>query len=123
MGLQRICMLLTSIFLASAYKGMWRVRSLAVSSSHRQRIVSARGGSRHSAKGLHHVADPDIRLGGNLIFVQYLTFISLLEGGPKSIAKLDRGAWPDLPTLDLPLVSVHIITELANRHRNLEPNI
>ena len=47
------------------------------------------------------VADREIRLGEEIQQVsQYLTFISLLEEGTKSIPKLDGGRpWPDLPPL------------------------
>jgi len=48
------------------------------------------GGSRHSAEG------------ANLICFLYIMFISWMEGGPKSIAKLDGGHGRICP-LDLPL--------------------
>ena len=51
-----------------------------------------------------YVVDPDIRLEGTIYYVfQYLTFISLLEGGPKSIAKLDGWAMTGFSPVDPPL--------------------
>ena len=56
-----------------------------------------RGGSRHLARGSHHVADPDIRLGGKSNMFPCISRLFLHWRGPKSIAKLDGGPWLDLP--------------------------
>jgi len=49
------------------------------------------GGSRHSNKrGPHHVADPDIQLGGNLIFSP-VSHVSFFVGGGKVFSQTRGG--------------------------------
>ena len=51
----------------------------------------------------NHVADPDILAAGGANLICFpVSRLYLCWRGPKSITKLDRGAWPDFP-LDPPL--------------------
>ena len=71
----------------------------------------ASGGSRYSAMGPHYVVDPDIPLGDNLICFTVSHIYFFVGGGPKSIAKLDGGPWPDLR---LPTGSVTVCSKYCN---------
>ena len=61
------------------------------------------GESRHSARGPHQVADPDIRIGEQFnMFPSVSRLFLRWRGRPKAIAKLDEGHGRILP-LDSPL--------------------
>src|SRR6218665_1541349 len=61
------------------------------------RSCGLEGISRHSARGSHHVADPDIRLRGANLMLLIISCL-ILRWGIKSIAKLDGGTWPYFPS-------------------------
>ena len=52
--------------------------------------------------GPHHVADPDLRLGGKFYVSLYVILIFSLEGST-SIAKLDGATWSDFPSGSAPV--------------------
>jgi len=55
------------------------------------------------------VADPDIRLGGNLICFPVSRVYFFVGGGPKSLAKLDGGPWPDYPLGPPPVLLIDAV--------------
>jgi len=60
------------------------------------------GGSRHFT-GRGHI-NADIRLEGQFSMFPSISRLFLLWRGPKSIAKLDGGPWPDFHPLDPPML-------------------